>query len=216
MVIVLQTGLRRTDTDMTRGSVLGQLVAFSVPLLIGNIFQQLYNTVDSVVVGNFVGKEALAAGALALGAKVSVSDRPGYAPLVNSPELAQAVGEAMRALLGADRVKITNEWTTGCTDMGDVSCIMPVLHPHIAGAAGKSHGDDYHLVDREMACVNSAKGQLLLMALLMENGAARAKQVVERYHAPYESKAAYFATLDAILRDRELIEYHEDTAQIRL
>ena len=54
------------------------------------------------------------------------------------------------------------------------------------------------------------------MALLMENGAARAKQVVERYHAPYESKAAYFATLDAILRDRELIEYHEDTAQIRL
>ena len=105
---------------------------------------------------------------------------------------------------------------TGCTDMGDVSCIMPVLHPHIAGAAGKSHGDDYHLVDREMACVNSAKGQLLLMALLMENGAARAKQVVERYHAPYESKAAYFSTLDAILRDRELIEYHEDTAQIRL
>ena len=61
MVIVLQTGLRRTDTDMTKGSVLGQLVAFSVPLLIGNIFQQLYNTVDSVVVGNFVGKEALAA-----------------------------------------------------------------------------------------------------------------------------------------------------------
>ena len=54
------------------------------------------------------------------------------------------------------------------------------------------------------------------MALLLENGAARAKQVVERYHAPYESKAAYFATLDAILRDRELIEYHEDTAQICL
>ena len=171
---------------------------------------------DAILDANRKVDRALAAGALALGARVSVSDRPGYAPLVNSPELVEAAGEAMRALLGADRVKITNEWTTGCTDMGDVSCIMPVLHPHIAGAAGKSHGDDYHLVDREMACVNSAKGQLLLMALLMENGAARAKQVVERYHAPYESKAAYFATLDAILRDRELIEYHEDTAQIRL
>ena len=171
---------------------------------------------DAILDANRKVDRALAAGALALGARVSVSDRPGYAPLVNSPELVEAAGEAMRALLGADRVKITNEWTTGCTDMGDVSCIMPVLHPHIAGAAGKSHGDDYHLVDREMACVNSAKGQLLLMALLLENGAARAKQVVERYHAPYESKAAYFAALDAILRDRELIEYHEDTAQIRL
>ena len=113
---------------------------------------------DAILDANRKVDRALAAGALALGAKVSVSDRPGYAPLVNSPELVEAVGEAMRALLGADRVKITNDWTTGCTDMGDVSCIMPVLHPHIAGAAGKSHGDDYHLVDREMACVNSAKG----------------------------------------------------------
>ena len=61
VVIVLQTGLRRTDTDMTRGSVLGQLVAFSVPLLIGNIFQQLYNMVDTWVVGNFVSNEAFSA-----------------------------------------------------------------------------------------------------------------------------------------------------------
>ena len=53
--------LRRADTDMTSGSILRHLVAFSVPLLIGNVFQQLYNTVDSVVVGNFVGKHALAA-----------------------------------------------------------------------------------------------------------------------------------------------------------
>ena len=43
VVIALQTRLRRTDTDMTKGSVLGRLVAFAVPLLIGNIFQQLYN-----------------------------------------------------------------------------------------------------------------------------------------------------------------------------
>ena len=90
---------------------------------------------DAILDANRKVDRALAAGALALGARVSVSDRPGYAPLVNSPELVEAAGEAMRALLGADRVKITNEWTTGCTDMGDVSCIMPVLHPHIAGAA---------------------------------------------------------------------------------
>ena len=52
--------IRRADTDMTTGSIMRHLIAFSVPLLIGNIFQQLYNTVDSVVVGNFVGKQALA------------------------------------------------------------------------------------------------------------------------------------------------------------
>ena len=46
---------------MTRGPILKQLLLFAVPLLFGNIFQMLYNTVDSIVVGNFVGKEALAA-----------------------------------------------------------------------------------------------------------------------------------------------------------
>ena len=47
--------------DMTRGSIIGQIIMFSLPLMLGNIFQMMYNTVDSVVVGNFVGKEALAA-----------------------------------------------------------------------------------------------------------------------------------------------------------
>lgn len=46
---------------MTEGVIWKQLIWFSVPLLIGNLFQQLYNTVDSIVVGNFIGSEALAA-----------------------------------------------------------------------------------------------------------------------------------------------------------
>ena len=50
-----------TVRDMTDGSIMGHLIAFSIPLLLGNVFQMLYNTVDSIVVGNFVGKQALAA-----------------------------------------------------------------------------------------------------------------------------------------------------------
>jgi len=51
----------KKNTSMTEGVIWKSLIAFAIPLLIGNLFQQLYNTVDSVVVGNFVGKEALAA-----------------------------------------------------------------------------------------------------------------------------------------------------------
>ena len=51
----------RISHMMTEGPILKQLILFSIPLLIGNIFQQLYNTVDSVVVGNFVGTTGLAA-----------------------------------------------------------------------------------------------------------------------------------------------------------
>jgi len=57
----LASVLQRKDTDMTYGSIPRLLITFAIPLLIGNLFQQLYNTVDSIVVGNFVSKQALAA-----------------------------------------------------------------------------------------------------------------------------------------------------------
>ncbi|MCC8165377.1 MAG: MATE family efflux transporter [Planctomycetes bacterium] len=49
------------QVDMTRGSILSAIVSFSIPLLIGSLLQTLYNTVDSLVIGNFVGKDVLAA-----------------------------------------------------------------------------------------------------------------------------------------------------------
>ncbi len=52
---------KSTARDMTRGPILRQLVSFALPLMLGNVFQMLYNTVDSVIVGNFVSKQALAA-----------------------------------------------------------------------------------------------------------------------------------------------------------
>ncbi len=53
--------LRSKNIDMTDGHTAKLILAFSLPLLLGNVFQQLYNMVDSIVVGNYVGKQALAA-----------------------------------------------------------------------------------------------------------------------------------------------------------
>lgn len=51
----------KRTTDMTVGSPLRHIFLFTLPLLIGNLFQQFYNVVDSLVVGNYVGADALAA-----------------------------------------------------------------------------------------------------------------------------------------------------------
>ena len=48
-------------TSMTEGNILRILVRFALPLLLGNLFQQFYSMVDSLVVGNFCGDQALAA-----------------------------------------------------------------------------------------------------------------------------------------------------------
>ena len=53
--------IRHSEIDMTQGSVVAQLIAFSIPLLLGEVFQQLYNTADTLIVGRFVSKQALAA-----------------------------------------------------------------------------------------------------------------------------------------------------------
>lgn len=53
--------MARMDSDMTTGSIFPQLLHFSIPMAVGLLFQQLYNTVDTLVVGRFVGQEAQAA-----------------------------------------------------------------------------------------------------------------------------------------------------------
>jgi len=53
--------MKRHQTDFLEGVIWKELLLFFLPVFAGTIFQQLYNTVDAIVVGNFVGKEALAA-----------------------------------------------------------------------------------------------------------------------------------------------------------
>ena len=84
--------LMHNDSDMTQGSIFRHLVNFSLPMAVGLLFQQLYNTVDTLVVGNFVSKQAQAAvgstgsiintvvgfcAGLATGASVIISQRYG-------------------------------------------------------------------------------------------------------------------------------------------
>ncbi|MBP7851017.1 MAG: oligosaccharide flippase family protein, partial [Lentimicrobiaceae bacterium] len=47
--------------DLTQGNESKLILQFATPMLLGNVFQQLYNIVDSIIIGNFLGKEALAA-----------------------------------------------------------------------------------------------------------------------------------------------------------
>ena len=52
---------KRGDVNMTEGSITRHIIRFALPLLLGNLFQQLYNTVDTWVVGNYVSNEAFSA-----------------------------------------------------------------------------------------------------------------------------------------------------------
>ena len=50
----------KTKNQITEGVIWKQLLIFFFPIMVGTLFQQLYNTVDAIIVGRFVGKQALA------------------------------------------------------------------------------------------------------------------------------------------------------------
>lgn len=52
--------VQKNKSDLIEGGIVQSMLVFAIPLLIGNLFQQLYNTADSYVVGNFVDTNALA------------------------------------------------------------------------------------------------------------------------------------------------------------
>ena len=58
-------GKKTVAMDMTQGSITRQLISYSVPLILGNLFQLTFNAVDSIIAGRFIGKEALAAEGMA-------------------------------------------------------------------------------------------------------------------------------------------------------
>jgi len=172
-------------------------------------------SMEAIQENNQKVNRALAAGALALGATLTVSDRPGYAPLHNSAALKEVAKACMVELVGEDQVEFDNSWTCGSTDMGDLSCVIPSLHPHIAGAAGRGHGDDYRIVNPDLCCVLSAKAQVLMAVELLRDGAAKAKHVIADFRPRYPSKEAYFEAVDQFMTDRSLISYGDGTAKVQ-
>ncbi len=54
-------GMKRMDCDLTQGDIMKKLLRFAFPIMVGNVLQQLYNVVDTLIVGRFLGRNALAA-----------------------------------------------------------------------------------------------------------------------------------------------------------
>ena len=153
---------------------------------------------------------ALACGAAAVGATVAISDRMGYSPLRNDPSLSELFCKAAALLDPEHPVRPGTSWSAACTDLGDLSGLMPVVHPYCKGAAKRAHTENYRIGSVEMACVNSAKLQLVMLQLLLENDAAAAKEILKNYVPVYKSKAAYLAELDLLMSDKEAVSVCED------
>lgn len=166
-------------------------------------------SMKDIVETNRKVNRALAASAAAIGAKIHLRDIPGYSPRTVSKESIALMQEAMEQVLDQIKVEPT-AWGSGSTDMGDVSTVMPALHPYIAGASGASHGSDYLITDPDLACVKSAQVQLVFLALALRNGAERAKEIISTYKPIFGSMQEYFENQEKLALDRQAVAYNDD------
>lgn len=167
-------------------------------------------SVEAIKETNIKVNRAFSASAASLGAKYIICDRPGYTPLLNDKNLLDAACEAMKEVAPSDKVKITDNWSTGCTDMGDISAVMPAIHPYAGGAEGIGHGNNYKIRDKELACINSASCQLILLDILLSDNAARANKVIEEKKLRYNGFKAFLEDIDVFFNDKESVIYKED------
>jgi len=175
-------------------------------------------TFEGICNANYKVNRALCGAALSLGTNVEIVDIPGYAPLHDDPNLMELSAEAAKLAIPEYEYHISDKVSSGSTDMGDLCCVMPVVQPYAGGAQGRSHGNNYEIVDPIAACLGSAKLQLGMLLLLLSDDAKRARQIIAEYKPMFDSKEAYLAYMDSLNASGDRIMYNEDetVAEINL
>lgn len=149
---------------------------------------------------------ALEAGAMAVGARVEIDDEPGYMPLRTNDAMVEAYEANAAELLGADAIVTESTHLTGSTDMGDVSQVVPSIHPWGGGFEGSVHQQDFAVADEELAYVTQAKIVAgTVVDLLADPGAIEA---IESAKEDKKSREEYLEDVRAF-QDRVVGDYLE-------
>ena len=148
--------------------------------------------IDAIEIANLRVDRALRAGALALGAQVEIRTLPGDFPLINDPRMSELFKQNALPLIGGEKEYAEGGHRAGSTDMGDVSYIMPSLHPFMAGASGNNHTKEWHISDPEKGYVWPAKCLAAMAIDLLYGNASAACSVLES-SKPRMTKEEYLA-----------------------
>jgi metal-dependent amidase/aminoacylase/carboxypeptidase family protein len=191
---------------MTRG---GDAVS-AVPSNVTLEWRVRSGNLDALVANSEKVDRCFQAGAMAVGAQVSITNIPGYLPMRNNSIMQDLFVRNATALVGASQVLVRPDTHNGggSTDMGDLAQIIPLVHPYCGGATGTGHGKDYVIQDYETAVITAAKSMALTVIDLLAEGAAKAKAVKET-DTPPMTKQQYLS----FQRDRaEVLEFDGATA----
>lgn len=156
-------------------------------------------TMESMSEANKKVNCAFAGAAAAMGCELKLCDEHGMAPRYNDPNLQDAFHKVAAMFFDEDHLAFNDKWGTGCSDMGDISTVMPAVHPNCSGGYGSSHSTEFRITDPVMACVTNAKIQAGTAALLLSDNAKLAKKVISERKVVYPTVKDYFKAIDSTM-----------------
>jgi amidohydrolase len=148
-------------------------------------------SLEAIIDANTKVDRCLRAGAMAMGAEVEINTIPGYLPQRNNRAMGEMFGGNVEALFGPGQFDIGGH-RTGSTDMGDIAHLMPVIHPYVASALGKTHGADFRINEPDHAYLTPAKLLAMTAIDLLWDDAAPARRILAEFK-PAMTKSEYLA-----------------------
>lgn len=158
-------------------------------------------SINAVIDTNNKVNKALIGGAISTGAKVEIEDIPGYFPFEPDQELIQISKKVLTSLINEEEYEETPH-DAFSLDIGDLSTLMPTLHPFVAGAEGALHSDEYRIVDYDTAYILSSKFLAITAVELLWDHADIARNVVNQYKPIFSNKQEYFKFVNKLFSNR--------------
>ena len=153
-------------------------------------------TIEGLLDANKKVDRALKAGAMAVGADVVIKDIPGYLPLLDNTDLDDIFRLNAESLAGAEAIVEGGDFT-GSFDFGDISHIIPSLHPMTGGVEGGLHTRNFRITDPEKAYIQPAKALAMTVADLLFNNAEKAEKVIRNFK-PVMKKEEYLEYMKSV------------------
>lgn len=188
------------DEDSIRVHMMITRGGDSVNVIPAEVDVEMYvrgKTIEAITEANLKVQRALKAGAMGIGGKVVIDTFPGYLPLKANEELNRIWEANAKELLGSENI-FFHESIGASTDMGDVSHLVPSIHPSTGGFGGELHSKTFKIIDEEMAYIIPAKLYANTVIDLLKDEATLAYRIAKN-HKPLLTKDNYIQNLDSFI-----------------
>ena len=153
-------------------------------------------TLDAILDASVKVDRAFKAGGDAVGAATNITNVPGYLPIFQDRNLTAIAAGNGRALLG-DQGALEAGFMGGSFDVGDLSHLIPVIHPFVTGTKGHLHTAEFAVTDYDAAVVLPAKLMAMCVIDLLADGAGEARRVKKEFQ-PRLTKPQYLELMQRL------------------